>query len=135
MPTFSHVTPLQSNRICFISKEPVRHLVGDWTKYVYSLSPEAHKEYMLRTSSTDASNKRKSRTKSQTSSNDTDDVVETLTSLCADSDCECLWKVLPRPDISAKVSGSSVRDTQRGYAVCVVDVQHDEFRDDFKRRS
>ena len=88
-----------NGHIVSFSNEEVRHLVGDWTKCVYSLSPEAHDEFLRKTNVNDtSSSKRKNRSKSDSS---VDDVVDVLTSL--EGDCQCLWSVQARPEVSSKV--------------------------------
>lgn len=94
--------PLIRVHVC--SNEPVRYLVGDWTKYVYSMPPDTHQDFLGRTSVPDASTKRKSRSKSHSSVVEVNNVVETLKSLCVESKCECLWEAQARPEVSAKVS-------------------------------
>ncbi|CAK8690875.1 unnamed protein product [Clavelina lepadiformis] len=85
------------------SKEKVRVLEGDWTKYVYSLDMDTHQRYVaMTTGAPGSSHKGKSRTKSQSTSSD-DEIMDILTTLGAEGYCKSLWSVRARPKISTEM--------------------------------
>nr|CAB3264582.1 oxysterol-binding protein-related protein 2-like [Phallusia mammillata] len=85
-------------------KVKVRVLEGDWTKHIYSMSPEAHERFLSMSAGASTNTPQKSqKSKSRSHSVSSEEASPYLSSLCDDHDCKLLWQVQERPESSAEM--------------------------------
>jgi len=92
-----------------------RMLIGDWSKFIYSMDVETHKRYLQKM------------TNSKDSKPQMQDLLKDL-SEDPSSNCRCLWQVRTRPKNSTKVSHLSRPPGPYFNPTFDVDVQHDRVR-------